>query len=71
MVRTMIKYKDVYACLEAGIVGTMCLYMGSWYSGLLHDVHNGNNYLDGIWCMTSALVVLQSLTSDMLKKCKR
>ena len=56
-----------YASIEAAVVGIVCLVIGGHVSGWVHD-HKG--YLDGLWCMISGLVVLQSLVSDTVKASK-
>jgi uncharacterized membrane protein YgaE (UPF0421/DUF939 family) len=59
--------RNIYTCLEAAIVGLACFIFGNYLSSLVHD---GKGYIDGLWCMISSLVVLQSLTSDVINSAK-
>ena len=57
----------VYVSLETALVGIVCFALGRHVSDWVHD---GKGYIDGLWCMVSALVVLQSFISDTLKASK-
>lgn len=57
----------IYASIEASIVGLICFLIGENLSNLVHD---GKGFIDGLWCMISALVVLQSIIGDSLKTAK-
>ncbi len=56
-----------YVSLETALVGIVCFAVGRHVSDWVHD---GKGYIDGLWCMVSALVVLQSFISDTLKASK-
>lgn len=57
----------LYVSIEAAVVGIVCFIIGERVSQWVHD---GKGYIDGLWCMISALVVLQSFISDTLKASK-
>lgn len=57
----------MYVSVETALVGIVCFVVGEHVS---HWVHDGKGYIDGLWCMISALVVLQSFISDTLKASK-
>jgi len=59
--------ENLYLAVETALVGIVCFVMGERLS---HWVHDGKGYLDGLWCMISALVVLQSFIDDALKASK-
>ena len=57
----------VYVSIETAVVGIVCFIIGERVSQWVHD---GKGYIDGLWCMISALVVLQSFISETLKASK-
>ena len=57
----------LYVSIETAVVGIMCFIIGERVSQWVHD---GKGYIDGLWCMISALVVLQSFISETLKASK-
>ncbi|MCH2184214.1 MAG: FUSC family protein [Mariniblastus sp.] len=57
----------MYVSVETALVGIVCFVIGERLSQWVHD---GKGYLDGLWCMVSALVVLQSFVDDTLKASK-
>jgi len=57
----------IYLSLEAALVGITCFVAGNSLSSLVND---GKGSIDGLWCMISALVVLQSLINDSLTAAK-
>jgi len=57
----------IYASFEASIIAVICFMIGKTLSTLVSD---GKSYIDGLWCMISALVVLQSIIDDSLKTAK-
>ncbi len=59
--------ENLYLAVETALVGIVCFVIGERLS---HWVHDGKGYLDGLWCMVSALVVLQSFIDDALKASK-
>jgi uncharacterized membrane protein YccC len=61
------QFRFVYEAIEAAFIGVICFWIGGYISQVFHD---GKGYIDGLWCMISALVVLQSLAFDVLKAAK-
>jgi uncharacterized membrane protein YgaE (UPF0421/DUF939 family) len=57
----------LYVSIETAVVGIVCFIIGERVSQWVHD---GKGYIDGLWCMISALVVLQSFISETLKASK-
>lgn len=48
-------------------MGLACFIIGNMLSDLTHD---GKGYIDGIWCMLSSLMILQSLASEVIGSAK-
>ncbi|MCF6766681.1 FUSC family protein [Thiotrichales bacterium 19S3-7] len=59
--------RNIYESLEASVVALFCFILGNYLSSIAHD---GKGYIDGIWCMISALVVLQSFVAETLDSSK-
>ncbi len=57
----------LYTSVEATILSLVSFYVGNTLSYLVND---GKGYIDGLWCMVSALVVLQSFIQDSLSAAK-
>ena len=57
----------LYVSIETAFVGIVCFVVGEHVSQWVHD---GKGYIDGLWCMISALVVLQSFINDTLQASK-
>ena len=66
-VDTINQRQILYVSVETALVGVGCFIIGERVSQWVHD---GKGYIDGLWCMISALVVLQSFISDTLKASK-
>lgn len=57
----------LYESLEASFIALICFVIGNYLISLAHD---GKGYIDGLWCMISSLVVLQSFVSETLDASK-
>ncbi|WP_203249852.1 FUSC family protein [Cysteiniphilum marinum] len=67
MMEKIFQWRFLYLSLEASFIALICFFIGDFLGGL---VYGDKMHIGGLWCMISALVVLQSIASDTLKSSK-